>query len=77
MTLFDIETDVLAATYGRFVLRATVPPPAALKNMNNEGFAMAPEAECENNRKAVVWTDDGETSGYSLRKGGIACGRLY
>lgn len=76
-SLFDIETDALAANVGRFVLRASVPPPTALKDMNNEGFALAPEAECVNNRKAVVWADDSETGGFSLRRGTLACGRLY
>jgi hypothetical protein len=77
MTLFDIETDPLAATAGRFVRRALVSPPLPLRGMNNEGFALAPEAECANNRRPVVWSDDGATGGYALRQGAIACGRLY
>jgi hypothetical protein len=77
MTLLDIETDASSQSRGHFILRATLPPPKALKDMNNEGITMVPEAECSNGRKAVFWSDDGETGGYSIRQGLIPCGRLY
>ena len=77
MTLLDIDTDASSQSCGHFVLRAILPPPKALKDMNNEGITMVPEAECSNGRKAMFWSDDGETGGYSIRQGLITCGRLY
>lgn len=75
--LFDVETDTASERFGHFVLRAVVPAPSAIKNMNNEGLAIAPAAECQNDRRAIYWTDDDNTGGYALRKGSINCGRLY
>jgi hypothetical protein len=77
MTLLDIDTDVNSQSRGHFILRATVPPPKVLKDMNNEGISIAPESECSNGRKAVFWSDDGEKGGYSIRQGSITCGLLY
>ena len=77
MTLLDIDTDVNSQSRGHFILRATVPPPKVLKEMDNEGLSLVPEAECNNGRKSIFWADDAETGGYSLRQGVIACGRLY
>jgi len=77
MTLLDIDTDPTSATAGRFVLRATVPPPRALSNMNNEGIALAPLSECSGDRRSFFWADDAESSGYAIRKGSIPCVRLY
>jgi hypothetical protein len=77
MTLLDIDSDPSSATAGRFILRATVSPPKALSNMNNEGFSLAPVSECSGDRRSFFWADDGETNGYSMRKGAITCGRLY
>jgi hypothetical protein len=77
MTLFEVDADPASATAGRFILRATVSPPKALVDMNNEGVALAPLAECTGERRSIFWADDGETSGYSIRRGSIVCGRLY
>ena len=77
MTLLDIDTDKTSQTAGRFVLRATVPPPQALADMNNEGIALAPLSECSSDRRPFFWTDDQESNGYSLRRGTITCDRLY
>jgi hypothetical protein len=77
MAILEIETDPASASLGRFVMRAMVTPPKSLKDMNNEGFTMAPEAECTNNRKAFYWADDEETSGFAIRRAAVACGRFY
>jgi hypothetical protein len=77
MTLLDVDPDPASATAGRFVLRATVSPPRALSSMNNEGMAMAPMSECVGEGRPFFWSDDQETNGYAIRKGLIACTRLY
>jgi hypothetical protein len=77
MTLFAIETGSAAPERGRFVLRAVVPPPKSLKDMNNEGFTAVPDGECSNGRKSCFWADDGATGGYAIRRGTIACGGLF
>jgi hypothetical protein len=76
MTLFDIDTTE-GTTKGRFILRATVPPPSTLTSTNNEGITMAPESECANGRKSFFWADDDESNGYAIRRDTIPCGRLF
>jgi hypothetical protein len=44
-----------------------------LPDVNNEGFTMAPHAECVSGRKPVFWVDDNETGGVSLRRGLVTC----
>lgn len=77
MTLFDIDTVESSATRGRFILRATVPPPTSLTSTNNEGITMAPESECASGRKGFFWADDDESNGYAIRRDSIPCGRLF
>jgi len=77
MTLLDIDTVEGSTTKGRFILRATVPPPTTLTRTNNEGISMAPESECANNRKGFFWADDDESNGYAIRRDSIPCGRLF
>ncbi len=77
MTLLDIDSAEGSATKGRFILRATVPPPSTLSSANNEGITMAPESECANNRKGFFWSDDDESNGYAIRRDAIPCGRLF
>ena len=50
--------------------------PAGMPNLNNEGFAVAPRALCVDGLKPVLWADDGDTGGNSLRAGSIACTEL-
>ncbi len=77
MTLFDIDTGEGSANKGRFILRATVPPPSTLTSTNNEGLSMAPESECANGRKSFFWADDDESNGYAIRRDTIPCDRLF
>jgi hypothetical protein len=58
-------------------VRATVSPPKALSDMNNEGIALAPLAECAGGTRAFFWSDDEETNGYAIRRGFMSCARLY
>ena len=51
----------VAAT-GRFVVTNTFERPTGMPNLNNEGFAIAPQAECVNGRKPVFWADDSNTT---------------
>jgi hypothetical protein len=77
MSLLDIDAEPASPTRGRFVVRATVPPPETLSSMNNEGIALAPLSECSANRRPFFWADDAASDGYAIRKGSITCGRLY
>jgi hypothetical protein len=71
IALLDIGVD------GRFAVRAILPPPPALADLNNEGITFAPESECAAGRKPCFWADDDESNGYAIRRGAILCGRLY
>ena len=44
-----------------------------MANLNNEGFAIAPQAECVNGLKPTFYADDSNTGGHALRTGTIAC----
>ena len=58
---------------GYFLVGNTYARPAGMDNLNNEGFAIAPQAECVNGLKPTFYTDDSNTSGHALRTGKIAC----
>jgi hypothetical protein len=47
--------------------------PTGMPNYNNEGFAIAPAAQCVNSRKPVYWADDTENLNVSIRSGNIPC----
>ena len=47
--------------------------PTGMPNYNNEGFGIAPAAECVNQRKPVYWADDTEDLGVAIRSGNIPC----
>lgn len=59
---------------GNFGVVSTFDRPAAMPaSANTEGFAIAPNTECVNNLKPVFWSDDGDTGGFSLRRGTLSC----
>jgi hypothetical protein len=62
-----------AAAPGAFGVVLVVERPAGMPNVNNEGFAIAPNDQCADGVKPVVWSDDNGTDGYSLREGTIVC----
>ncbi|WP_437739702.1 hypothetical protein WMF39_28730 [Sorangium sp. So ce1504] len=61
---------------GRFVLERRFSPPSGLPDSNNEGIALAPDAECSGGVKPFFWTDDADADGFSVREGSLACGCL-
>ncbi|MDA0170984.1 lamin tail domain-containing protein [Solirubrobacter taibaiensis] len=63
--------DVAAS--GRFAVTNVYERPAGMDNFNNEGFAIAPNAECANNVKPAFWLDDTNALGTALRVGTIRC----
>ena len=69
----DGRTATLDVAMGRFAVTNTFARPDGTPNLNNEGFAIAPQAECVNARKPVIWTDDGNTDSHALRTGTIGC----
>ena len=58
---------------GLFAPARVVERPTGMPNINNEGFAMAPQARCASGSKSVFWADDASTDGHALREGSIAC----
>jgi len=58
---------------GAFAATAVIERPAGMPNLNNEGFAMAPQSQCLSGAKSVFWSDDSSTDGYALREGSIDC----
>lgn len=47
--------------------------PTGMPDLNNEGFAIAPQSTCTDGFKQVLWSDDGGTGGHSLRAGTLPC----
>ena len=47
---------------GYFLVGNTYARPAGMDNLNNEGFAIAPQAECVNGLKPTFYTDDSNTA---------------
>lgn len=71
---FAIAMD--GASVGNFVSQATFARPAGMANLNNEGFAFAPQSQCAGGTKRVIFSDDNGTDGTSLRTGTMACTML-
>jgi Ca2+-binding RTX toxin-like protein len=63
----------LDVTVGAFAVSGLYERPAGMPNLNNEGFAIAPQPACAAGRKPVFWSDDSGTGGHALRGGTIAC----
>lgn len=61
------------AQSGRFAVTHRYDRPAGMVNLNNEGFAIAPQAECVNGLKPVFWSDDSNTGQHALRTGALNC----
>lgn len=54
---------------GDFAVTASYNRPAGMPDLNNEGMAIAPLSTAVDGTVAVIWADDGDTDGYSLRAG--------
>lgn len=63
--------DVTSA--GVFAADAYYERPTGMANLNNEGFTLAPRAECVGGTKPAFWSDDSSTGGYALREGTVTC----
>jgi hypothetical protein len=70
-----LQVDVTAGspTRGRFLAPQRYARPTTMPNINNEGFAFAPQSACVSGRKAVFWADDSETAGHAIRTASIPC----
>jgi hypothetical protein len=70
-----LQIDVAAGspTRGRFLAPRRFARPTSMPNLNNEGFAFAPQSTCSAGRKDVFWADDSETGGISIRSASIPC----
>lgn len=71
--VLQIDTTAGSATEGRFVVTTLHDRPTGMPNVNNEGFALTPLAECVDGTRPVFWSDDDETGGHALRRGRLAC----
>ncbi len=58
---------------GKFVVTNTYDRPGGMADLNNEGFAITPQAECVGGLKPVIWAEDGATDSHSLRQGTLDC----
>jgi hypothetical protein len=58
---------------GKFAVTNTFDRPAGMPNLNNEGFAIASQAECVGGQKPVFYSDDDNTGGHVLRQGSLDC----
>lgn len=65
--------NLLTVVEGDFEVAHSYARPAGMPNLNNEGMAIAPASSCVDGSQEVVWTDDGDTGGHSLRAGTLAC----
>ncbi|MFF3876777.1 lamin tail domain-containing protein [Streptomyces sp. NPDC001978] len=65
--ILDINAD------GKFAVTNVYERPASMPNLNNEGFAIAPQSECVDGHKPVFWSDDNNDDGHALRSGTINC----
>lgn len=63
----DVDAD------GAFAVTATYERPAGLPDVNDEGFAIAPQSSRVDGRKPVFWSDDSATDGHALRAGTLRC----
>ncbi|HKY40195.1 MAG TPA: lamin tail domain-containing protein [Polyangiaceae bacterium] len=71
--ILEIDTTPGSPTLGRFLVRRLFDRPSSLPNTNNEGFAIAPEAECVGGFKPAFWSDDNDLDGFSLRRDSVPC----
>jgi hypothetical protein len=65
--------NLLTVVDGDFEVAHSYARPAGMPNLNNEGMAIAPASTCADGVQEVVWADDGDTDGHSLRVGTLPC----
>ena len=67
-----IELDEIGPD-GTFATTHVYDRPSGAANLANEGFALAPQAECTGGTVATFYVDDAATDGRSLRTGTLTC----
>lgn len=67
------RSAVLRIQNGKFTVAFRFERPTGMPNINNEGFAIAPVAQCVNGLKPVFWSDDSNTDGHAIREGTLSC----
>ena len=65
--------NLLTVVDGDFEAAHSYARPSGMPNLNNEGMAIAPASTCADGVQHVVWADDGDTDGHSLRAGTLPC----
>ena len=68
----SVTLDINPVT-GKFVVTNMYARPGGMDNFNNEGFAIAPQAECVNGLKPTFYAEDSDANGHTLRGGTINC----
>lgn len=68
------RTALLEIRAGEFRVTERFQRPAGMPDLNNEGFAVAPNSDCVRGQKPVFWTDDGQTDLHAIRSGTLPCG---
>ena len=71
--VLEVDTRAGSPSLGRFAVSYVFERPSGMANLNNEGFALAPQSECSANVKPVFWADDSATGGFAIRRGTITC----
>ncbi|MEP6619723.1 MAG: lamin tail domain-containing protein [bacterium] len=71
--IFVIDTAPGSPTLGRLKLTHIFARASTMPNINNEGFAFAPQSKCVAGLKPAFWSDDSETGGHAIRKASIPC----
>jgi hypothetical protein len=68
-----LEIAQSGANAGKFAVTHNYARPLGMANLNNEGFAIAPQLECAGGKKPTFYADDSDSGGNSLRGGTINC----
>ena len=71
--IYVIDVTPASPTLGRMKLTHTFARPSTMPNINNEGFAFAPQSACVGGRKPAFWSDDSQTGGNAIRRASIPC----
>ena len=58
---------------GAFARTGFFERPTGTDNLNNEGFALAPQSECVNGKKPTFYADDSNDAGHVIRTGTLTC----
>jgi hypothetical protein len=75
-TILRVQEDPASVDFGKLTVRAGYERPEGMRNLANEGIALAGEGECSSGTKPFFWADDADTGGVSIRRGSVTCGPL-